>query len=593
LEGPTGTTLVETIERQARARTSEWRALPDVDERLSALEANVLAVVNDNGEEVDHLRKMDELSTRRQVLAFLLRDMEAFERDLRSDSWKVRRRKFWRVINNSVIALPQLFTLAPYLPRVFGLAIACRDYEEGLRFLERLRKVLELVVDSTDVQLARDASAQPGDAEQPIQRWKNNLVSAFSAVLAGALGEGHTHDSAQLHNMTSALEKLSGSAGNNSLVPLAWASRLFVHDLARIPFRSQYFPYGRNRILSNGSQLNIPNSPVGSRFVSESVRNGVASLLPYVCSAYRPSTQTLPLPLLFPTRPFTLSEMYLLASSWQSFESRETRTNQLSQNASNIRDSLGDIFDAGASRMINDWAVAFRGYPVGEDLPTKDHDGIVHVSVGPPPEAGVRVAVTSLETKEQSWMAAAVQQPDPDDDRYARLHHLLNEVLRTRPNYVVLPELSVPAAWFMRIAKKLIKSGISVVAGVEYTHSDVDSEVVQNQVWTALTCTAKGFNDFVISTQAKWRAAQEEEAALWNAAALQIPNRKWSPKPIWHHGDFFFSILVCSELTNIDFRRELRGRVDALFVPEWNKDTDVFCTCGVVGIGYPRLCYTM
>jgi len=34
--------------------------------------------------------------------------------------------------------------------------------------------------------------------------------------------------------------------------------------------------------------------------------------------------------------------------------------------------------------------------------------------------------------------------------------------------------------------------------------------------------------------------------------------------------------LVCSELTNIGYRAALRGQIDALFVPEWNQDTETF-----------------
>src|SRR5690554_3587552 len=34
--------------------------------------------------------------------------------------------------------------------------------------------------------------------------------------------------------------------------------------------------------------------------------------------------------------------------------------------------------------------------------------------------------------------------------------------------------------------------------------------------------------------------------------------------------------MICSELTNIRYRGDLRGKVDALFVSEWNPDTDTF-----------------
>ena len=43
-----------------------------------------------------------------------------------------------------------------------------------------------------------------------------------------------------------------------------------------------------------------------------------------------------------------------------------------------------------------------------------------------------------------------------------------------------------------------------------------------------------------------------------------------------HLNDLRFAMLVCSELTNIGHRAALRGRVDALFVPEWNQGTETF-----------------
>lgn len=46
--------------------------------------------------------------------------------------------------------------------------------------------------------------------------------------------------------------------------------------------------------------------------------------------------------------------------------------------------------------------------------------------------------------------------------------------------------------------------------------------------------------------------------------------------PVVQHGDFRFAMMICSELTNIRYRADLRGKVDALFVPEWNPDTDTF-----------------
>ena len=55
-----------------------------------------------------------------------------------------------------------------------------------------------------------------------------------------------------------------------------------------------------------------------------------------------------------------------------------------------------------------------------------------------------------------------------------------------------------------------------------------------------------------------------------------IPENPGQTCNIIQHGDFYFGILICSELTNIDYRAKLRGLVDAVFVPEWNPDIEMF-----------------
>src|SRR5699024_3424905 len=37
-----------------------------------------------------------------------------------------------------------------------------------------------------------------------------------------------------------------------------------------------------------------------------------------------------------------------------------------------------------------------------------------------------------------------------------------------------------------------------------------------------------------------------------------------------------FGFLICSELTNIEYRASFRGKVDTLFVPQWNQDLNTF-----------------
>jgi hypothetical protein len=47
---------------------------------------------------------------------------------------------------------------------------------------------------------------------------------------------------------------------------------------------------------------------------------------------------------------------------------------------------------------------------------------------------------------------------------------------------------------------------------------------------------------------------------------------------LYAHRGFCFSPLICSDLTNIAHRHDLRGAVDALFALEWNPDTKTFAS---------------
>jgi predicted amidohydrolase len=49
-----------------------------------------------------------------------------------------------------------------------------------------------------------------------------------------------------------------------------------------------------------------------------------------------------------------------------------------------------------------------------------------------------------------------------------------------------------------------------------------------------------------------------------------------SQKAIFDHGGFCFSVLVCSELSNVEHAAAFRGNVDAVFVLSWNQDLESF-----------------
>jgi hypothetical protein len=88
-----------------------------------------------------------------------------------------------------------------------------------------------------------------------------------------------------------------------------------------------------------------------------------------------------------------------------------------------------------------------------------------------------------------------------------------------------------------------------------------------------------GFKASVIYRQDKQRPAPHERESLATVPPTPLTLEAaipWDLPPLIWHGDNLLALLVCSELTNIDYRASLRGKIDVLFVPEWNRDLHTF-----------------
>jgi predicted amidohydrolase len=366
--------------------------------------------------------------------------------------------------------------------------------------------------------------------------------------LLGALQPSHLAEVSSLEQVLDELKKISEHNVEDGSAAIALAIDFFLHDCARIPYRRVFFPNAKETLWLSDPTVKAPTERSTSSFIEEEVVEGVAV---FQSNDYTNDQSVLEVPLLFPTRPFTLPELYLL------------KPRLLSDH----------------SHAIRSLSLAFRGFPPKNFIEASTPNKSIAIPF-PRRDRNIRIIVTSWETKLESWIAVITHQPEPDDDRFRRLNTLLNRILKcsVRPDYIVFPELSIPSKWFPRIAKKLWQNGISVIAGVEYIHESEGK--VLNQVWSSLTTNFFGYPSAIIHRQTKAQPALHEESELF-----RIANKRMSTsvageleKPVINHGRFAFGILICSELTNIEHRRSLRGKVDAVFVPEWNQDVDTFAS---------------
>jgi hypothetical protein len=214
----------------------------------------------------------------------------------------------------------------------------------------------------------------------------------------------------------------------------------------------------------------------------------------------------------------------------------------------------------------------------------------------------VFVAITCFKTSESSWLRMARNEADPErSDRFFRLSEMINNILRhqtsagpskgRRVDYLVLPELCMPESWFEAWSRRLAASGISLISGIEYVaeepirqHSNEGDLIhapkfpLRNEVRISLTRSGNLAQPLVLRQKKSRPAIGELRELADQAGAYLSPQRQNDRRFLVFHNEFAFSTLICSELMHSEQRVSLRGKIDALFVPEWNSDTGSFAS---------------
>lgn len=563
LEGSAGRVLVESIRRAVQDSASEWRALSSFPGEESAVATSIVEAAQADGGLADSLRKTEKLSASRSGFALKVRDFEAYSRDLNPDSWVGHRRAFFETMRDHVLVLPRFFELAQYFPRVLRLAIACGDWDDVNSLIDSMGDLYIKVADDCHVEFA-GLSTDNLPRTLALEVWGASLRLMVMECLATTVRE-------QLEvSLRKEIEKkLNVFPGTSAK---KWPSKrlyreLFLRDLASTAFRTllvpQEFLANENELIQGVEKWPAESGSLLTPRLAEAIGNLAEEIGSHRPDLKAKGAQNLAATpgLLFPTRPLGVSEIFTL-----------TRV-------------LNDPDRLTIPSGLESWLLGTRGFTAkawtSELKNRADRQGPqVKLPYSGLEDYGgkVRVAIGSVMTARSSLAAAIHGKPDLSLKRYDDLVTLINDVIRIRsdrPHYLVLPELAVPAPWYLRFANKLAASGISLIAGVEYLHAGAGE--VRNQVWASLVHEGLGFRTNAIYRQDKMVPAPGEETNLRDQANLRlVPEKEWIYPPIIEHGDFKFSMLVCYELTNIDHRAALRGSVDALFVPEWNTDLHTF-----------------
>jgi hypothetical protein len=521
LSSPHGLDLIQHIREQIRIQSSEYRLLPAVPNTAVEMASRALLATPNASLQVDALRKADVVSVRRLGLSLLLRDIEAYAADLRPDSWLKIRHEFYGLVKRHVVTPNGFFEFISYVPRVFGLMLSCGDSVHAE----------ELIFDLANVTNILRRTTTAGSKEQ---RHNFDLcVYQYALALQQAGYQAATDRTVEIDLAYLRVLKKLKSLFPDIKIPRTVqqlqkiAHQILLADWGRRPYKDHWY-------LTQDQDEAGPPVPKDVEIMRRLRLGGIRRFRTGLTELKTPHWPALA----FPTRPLRIDEIALVAP-------------KVLENPFLFRMAV----------------MALRGAKVisQDDLGIKlqapeTNDGLVHFSVPANDKEIIRVAVTSFQTTTEQWEAAARGKQDRSIARYRNLNELVNNILREkqRPHYIIFPELSIPLRWASRIARKLATNDVSLLAGVEYSRDRATGKL-RNDCLVSLVTNWPGYRGNVARLQPKFLPSHGERQELSNLrlgkkGQLLEPKGLLATPTVYSHGQFCFSVLICSDLTNWVFR---------------------------------------
>lgn len=466
-----------------------------------------------------------------------------------------------------------------YLPRLLSLAISLKDWDDANKIVTVTFDALDELIEHLKSEGHKGVINGIENCELTSNVWDELYKSLAHSFIDCAAKAYPTELKSEYANITvkklahtfmetllqrfSANDEFFSSYLDNGFYEIA--PKLQKSDLAKTPYKLVQNIFGH--LDSNDENITTQKELIkilyGSNFLN------AVHLIKFLAKTQKSRLNKCGklgyeniLPYVFPTRPYTSSEIVHLLPEC------------IGKNAK--KNSI-------PMRSLARYISVLRGSWVSPNLlepiinKTKPSSKI---KIGMKKTDSVIVAVTSLSTKESCWEKTACDNPDHSLKRYKQICELINGVIssKPRPDYLFMPELSLPLKWVDSIADRLTAVGINLIAGTEYRHFKNDNLV--SEACLVLKDDRLGYPHWTRIWQQKLEPAPSEEENL-----TKFFGKSWAPqksskwvKPVYDHNGFHFGVMVCSELQNSKARVAFQGNIDALAVLSWNKDLETFST---------------
>ncbi|KTD65347.1 RNA-directed DNA polymerase [Legionella spiritensis] len=594
LQGQRGLDLLDSIEKEIKELSSEFRLMPSPENLEKSTAAQVLSATLNTSESADTLRRADGVTIRRLSWALQMRHVETLALDLPISEWEHQRNEFYQFAHNHILSSENLFDHFSYLPRLLGFAIGLNEWVQATYIIKdifsSLNAIAEECTTNTKVTINGNESIIDNglwDRVKETLGWF--LIETITQYLDPMLLfsdelpiQNEKHAKYLIKNLLEQQPKITNDDVNDIFLQ---AKQIAISDLSKTPYKNILESRAASQLINFRSPSEKRNDREILNEFSKTKLIDIKDLRLFIKLSKKMRLHWVKkkkrkgesfLPYIFPTRPYTPAEITELIPQCIGINS----------NSLNYDPYLwGKLVKLLRGVWVNPDLINNDNLPTFETK--RSQKKLNRIEVGYKKNDEVILVLTNIKTTNTDWEGMACNKPQLNIKRYKCIAEMVNQTIKLnpRPDYVLFPELSIPPEWIGSIENRLTSSGISLIAGTEYKHYS-DDEIL-SETCLVLTDDRLGFQSHVKIWQPKLKPSPQEEKELYQrfgktwyydgiSDKSDCRKRRSPTKHIYKHNDFYFAVLACSELQNSKTRIKFQGEVDALIVLSWNKDIETF-----------------
>lgn len=570
LIGNAGLAYLDAIERSFKADDVVWSNMPDSPNNQESVDSMQVVMSSYNAECC--LQSLTPVAMSRRKFVKLLADMESYLANVHLADWKDLRIHFLNTVRGLYSDASSLFKYFEFYPRVLSVAFSSARSKSSEEY-KIANNIVDYIMKSVNALEHRQYVTKLHDEDADKARWNKLLKITISAIIIESITSSVMDADTAREFVRDLFDKgLLFSDQSFGSLQLPEYEELLNRDLANFSFKDCIWRriFRGERVLGKDNISVIDDAVIGE--LPLAIRHAFRILWLHMIdglslnkvSDIKESKVSIPTGLFFATRGVDHLDVSLVFHEQGAEASRCART-------------VLPCFHSGL-----DFRLPYcNGSKEKSEIFVKYHRQ----------SEKIRVGLVSWKTSNESWNASVCKMKDPHCvDRFIRMSRIVNDVIKLppdrRPHYLIFPELALQPRHFVCAARVLARYDVSLLSGVDYIHKPRQEKDIYgvneatNEVWGSFCADySRGRSVVLRFIKSQFAPMEKEEAYRLNHLVSQNATKNLPIMVVTHgcdKGAVSLSVLICSDALDINKRALLRGEIDVLAIPAWNKDTNTY-----------------